>query len=591
MKKKRRAAEELRDKLTEHIEPPKKVTPNKTVAPKEASKKTAGAKAENGPLVLQEKYQSSSIVNAAKKIADSWSDLKNFGKEFYIYLHNSNLEREYKDEEPQNSRFDSLSRLLALDSQCAAACFVHGKILIAFNEVHARAKEEIKDKFEKHAKIVFQYFKQPPKSQSRTKLLLRCCVHLGGDEKTLKKQIGLLEEEIERDNDEEVGILILAEPYTTIYRLRTDILKIESALAEQENIVSPFDNNIKRAFSEGNFEIVVDGKPYDKCQAEMRIVDWLKKADKKPQELYIGLSKLCCAHCHVVIREKGIALQFKGQELKIKTRGHHGEFEWHVIQGIQANEVLLKSFLGCEGQKESASYKAYRELRQRDKKLALNVIVQHIGYLTKAQAKSTFGVPDIELKWRKTYKSQMYDVLKIRMNKLLEELGKLEFKERPEIIREEINKLDESQKSKFFSHYVKQLENEIVQKANESDDSELANLGLSAHLKSLSEMMKSVKDKVEAEAEDEQVQAQARIEEAASRIELLQCIIQISKAEYKEKEKKDKKVATANTHPVKRKTNTSDKRKTSKSLSGSQNKKLKIQNESQIFFKVKDEGW
>ena len=108
---------------------------------------------------------------------------------------------------------------------------------------------------------------------------------------------------------------------------------------------------IKNTIDKNITPIITNGSDNNKCHAEMRIIEYLRTHTKNNQEIYIGISKLCCAGCNLVLHEGKIMVQYENNqvELKIDKRGIHGNgFEWSLINGFKDNPDIMRKLLGDE---------------------------------------------------------------------------------------------------------------------------------------------------------------------------------------------------------------------------------------------------
>lgn len=89
--------------------------------------------------------------------------------------------------------------------------------------------------------------------------------------------------------------------------------------------------------------IVDDGD--SKTHAEMRILLHIKNGERVP---YIGISKLCCACCQVVVTNYGIETVFeRDDEVEVLTRGWHAKlYPWPLPSALKSNSTFIKKFLG-----------------------------------------------------------------------------------------------------------------------------------------------------------------------------------------------------------------------------------------------------
>lgn len=94
---------------------------------------------------------------------DGNDKLQKFTKAFEYHV-NTTTRKENKADDTnwQNRRFDSLSRFILLNSQCAAVCYDGEQILVAFNELNyssKKANNQAMNETLDHTKEVFNYLK------------------------------------------------------------------------------------------------------------------------------------------------------------------------------------------------------------------------------------------------------------------------------------------------------------------------------------------------------------------------------------------------------------------------------------------------
>lgn len=85
-----------------------------------------------------EVYKEGIKLSEVQKEIDNSEKLRNFTIAFKNHV-NETTRRE-NEVDWQNRRFDSLSRLITLNSQCAAVCHDGERILVAFNELNYKSK-------------------------------------------------------------------------------------------------------------------------------------------------------------------------------------------------------------------------------------------------------------------------------------------------------------------------------------------------------------------------------------------------------------------------------------------------------------------
>ncbi|QQV75303.1 hypothetical protein H6P87_00856 [Rickettsia tillamookensis] len=341
------------------------------------------------------------------------SNLQNFAYAFRIRL-NSKIIKE-NDTPLQNRRFDALGRLIQYNSQCSAVCFDGKQILVAFNELHNSSVNTKKvEQIETHTTKVFKYLQdytthtalpkeeqknflqQQNLSTQRKELLLDAAQYYYKNNSDHKDILPRILQELEKypNNNQEVQQEVCkvtgASPKVVkaVARARRDLMKLEDALnPDIIDASKKFAPSIIEAIKQP-YKIVLDGPLSDKAHAEMRIIQYIKEQlqvrdNQLSEEIYIGLSKLCCISCDLVINKetKNVNFHFTDKNkqkhlipLNITTRGGNGVgYEWALIDAIRKNPKWLEDFLG------KTAYEKYNTLSEQEKKIAINGIVRYIG--------------------------------------------------------------------------------------------------------------------------------------------------------------------------------------------------------------------
>lgn len=273
-----------------------------------------------------EVYKKGIKLSEVQKEIDNSEKLQKFTKAFESHV-NTTTRKENKADDTnwENRRFDSLSRLITLNSQCAAVCYDGEQILVAFNELNHKGKnsgaQTIKATLD-HTKEVFNYLKTyaeytnlPPEKQDdfaekhnlagkREKLFLRDAQHYYENNSdqidTFKYIYNANEEELKKIKDNPA--------IAAAFRAKQDLMKLEDALTPDTPEKRKFNAAIIKEFEKDpSYTLVYDGPLDNKGHAEMRIVDYLRRRqdpnNKLNKNVYIGLSKLCCTSCDIAINK------------------------------------------------------------------------------------------------------------------------------------------------------------------------------------------------------------------------------------------------------------------------------------------------
>ena len=135
-------------------------------------------------------------------------------------------------------------------------------------------------------------------------------------------------------------------------RYLKDMINVENFIA---NLPLEHPILIKAAAEKQVFNLVSDGP--EGMHAEMRLFSRLLEEGKKTP--YIGISKLCCAHCNLAMTTAGILQVFLEQSENPGIGGYHGNgYIWLITDTLSQNETFLTHFLGTE---LMAAYMAFSE--------------------------------------------------------------------------------------------------------------------------------------------------------------------------------------------------------------------------------------
>lgn len=124
--------------------------------------------------------------------------------------------------------------------------------------------------------------------------------------------------------------------------------------------------------------------------AKMCLFNYLWVNNKKTQ--YVGISKLCCAHCHLAWKTAGIEQIIEDNQTAVA--GFHGNgYLWPLNNELITNAAFMKNFLGGDlydeyekigDEKVTISTKKGKKQLGFEKKLAVETI-QYICALNKGE--------------------------------------------------------------------------------------------------------------------------------------------------------------------------------------------------------------
>lgn len=278
-------------------------------------------------------------------------------------------------------RLDSLARLLEGKATCAAVYYnaLTNRLWIANNKIFNNSREtnnyiknlndafhlisqediSIKDILDKLSKIILANYEVEHRYKIRdfkennidlAVLIENWLKDLFISALTTKEWENQIAEKLESDSTSQLKLHVV----NRLVKLTRDFLKIRAYLlsTKTRNAIS---DGILLAIKNNHYDIMHDeGKD---VHAEMRILSNIYNSEDV-NHLYIGISKLCCAHCARAIKA-----------FNLECRGLHGQvYNWPVPDFISNSALYLKTFVG------KRSYKAYKKMKQESKKEALQFI-------------------------------------------------------------------------------------------------------------------------------------------------------------------------------------------------------------------------
>jgi hypothetical protein len=260
---------------------------------------------------------------------------------------------------PDERRMDSLAVMLAAQSICVATAVISGKIYIAANELHATHTESKK---ESAISSIYEYFNnlarnplishiqpnyqayrlrnfQEIGSKSRLQQIVKPSLFIRDDlyAEVAKKVVNHthgrvdLHSAMREAKHEAEAFGILYGHYTILYRhfkkLEDSLTHKGSAPTETEKREDSLNGNQLAALS--HHSVILKRELRAGVHAEMQILayilDNLDKIHKEniPREIYIGISKLCCLNCHIVLDVANSVFEKRRIPIKLNFRGAH----------------------------------------------------------------------------------------------------------------------------------------------------------------------------------------------------------------------------------------------------------------------------
>ena len=308
-----------------------------------------------------------------KKKTDSFTLFKT---NFTARLQKATKTRSSEKVEKSFRRLDSLARLLEGNAICAAVYYdeISRQILIANNKVHSNSHET--NTYITNVHKIFSLISKEDLSIEEIIDTLSddILLNMKQNDRHYYSSLKLTEKDLKKrledylidafqsgdstkkwknykikDEDKKMEKII----HTTAKHLK-DFLKLRDFLLYKHKY-DYATRNIFEAIRNKRYQILhFEGKD---VHAEMRLLSHhLREKHGKPR--YIGLSKLCCAHC-------GLAMS----SFEIKNRGIHGQaYDWPLPDFLGESKAHLKVYLGEE------NFKIYEKLNQKGRRQALDFV-------------------------------------------------------------------------------------------------------------------------------------------------------------------------------------------------------------------------
>ena len=149
------------------------------------------------------------------------------------------------------------------------------------------------------------------------------------------------EERAERNNLLKFNSLV-----TTTFRMFYSMRKVERSITTSSRR-DRFPEDMITAFRDNKFAVVQEYETAN-IHAEMRVLGHLLANKKTPSVPYIGISKLCCAHCRMVITAMNASYE-PPLEYTMGVRGSHGDsYTWEIPGFLAEQSALFAVFAGTD---------------------------------------------------------------------------------------------------------------------------------------------------------------------------------------------------------------------------------------------------
>ncbi|MCK4608683.1 MAG: hypothetical protein KAT71_04300, partial [Gammaproteobacteria bacterium] len=236
--------------------------------------------------------------------------------------------------------FISLAKLLKCNGECAAVAIINGVICIATNDLSKAVKKGTKnqhiDAINNVMRYIARFFKKDiPTEDEKKELLCELCLLAGKAE--LKKGASKITKDAVRrvvrsgktkaQPNDEPEIAVLRRQFRRINKALT---KIQDFLSKGEDDLEAQDVRLKlrEAFQKESFRILrkeAEVGIHAEAQILAEIVEQLDKINSsQTQEIFIGISRYCCAQCYPMILGANEVFQKEEKSLVVKVAGYHG---------------------------------------------------------------------------------------------------------------------------------------------------------------------------------------------------------------------------------------------------------------------------
>jgi hypothetical protein len=231
---------------------------------------------------------------------------------------------------PDKRRFDSIAILIQGDAVCGASCFDGDNLLLATNRAE---KTELVLRVQQYLKKIAQ--------KSSEKL----------DHAVFWKHINQLKAEL--INYVRMYVHLFQESKTYQERFISALNKVTSSIKyafQKAHDPAAFPFKMAEAIRKGKFiflEPSTTTKKKRSLHAEMQIMDYLYLKNRKEfdsqNQIYLGISKKCCANCEVAI--KAVNTLRNNRFVEVRGEGHGFSFAADIPVFLKADVKIRKEFL------------------------------------------------------------------------------------------------------------------------------------------------------------------------------------------------------------------------------------------------------
>jgi len=252
------------------------------------------------------------------------------------------IEKKEKLASPER-RLDSLARILEGTSNCTAVTCINGQFYITANEFTDKSQPKNNVQFQFVAEVM-EYFKnistQGAKDDKRRfELLTDMCIKrlsnsthgmVKAPDEVVKTITSLIEKNIEPTKEafKKAEIPEIEFPdayfvYGLLHLINRDFKKIEHGIlkAVVDNDFSKITKEQIIAFQSFSHKNILLEEPLP-VHAELQLLSKVMQLGVN-KSLHIGISKLCCFHCHYMLETANEILKNNGSELNLSFRGAH----------------------------------------------------------------------------------------------------------------------------------------------------------------------------------------------------------------------------------------------------------------------------
>jgi len=253
--------------------------------------------------------------------------------------------RYVNDSDIPERRIDALARIMRGSSECVALAGIEGRLYVAANDLFRGSKDS--NRTITHIRDVSSYFSDYTKPEVRNLVnrrsqliewdVIQQIKHslrkpiLPPPDNELKKAIKKLTERKQNDGyllrPRELKEIYKTHPEVTSFlvdifdRFDRDFKKLEQFLAEDNKQSKELKNLLSKTP-----RILKDSKKGG-IHAEVQLLEKIVKLHREdktlPKEIKIGISKLCCLHCRIMLNTANDVFNEKEIDSQVSFRGQH----------------------------------------------------------------------------------------------------------------------------------------------------------------------------------------------------------------------------------------------------------------------------